>query len=182
MNRMQEVKQELRKGNFRQSSLKKLFIVVFKWLLIDEKLAIKLTDRLYDLIVMNLDGQKYSNDEISTMFDLSEVNHKNPLIYKDLTSTIVNIDNFSLLNLDLKIGYIPNGVSISYDDMLDLVSLVGKRIQSVEEFVDSLKNILIKILRTNDIAIHVKSNVDVFSSDGAFASSADLWNTFINSK
>lgn len=182
MNRMQQVKQELRKPNFRQSSLKKLFLLVFKWLQVEDKLAVKLTDKLYDLVVLNLDAQRYSNDEIVTMFDTNEINHRNPLIYKDMSSMIINIDNLSPLKFDIKVGYIPNRLSLSYDDMTDLISLVGKRIQSIEEYVDSLKQILTKILSTNDIAIHINGNVDVYSSHGAFSTSADLWNTFLQAK
>lgn len=182
MNLMTEVKQKLNKPNFRQSSLKKLFIVVFKWLQVDEKTAVKLTDKLYDVICKILDAQRYSNDEISTMFRAYEINHKNPIVYKDLKTTIVNSTNFQQENYTLKISYIPNKVALSYDDLEDLVSFLGKRFQTVDEYIASLNIILTKILTTINIAIEFQGKTNIYSSNGLFSTSAELWNTFLNSK
>lgn len=143
------------------------------------------------------EGMLYTNDEIAKMFD--------KCFDENITDDLVlmkNIPSFSycehhlalMYNMKVSIAYIPNKKVIGLSKIVRIVDMVCKRLQLQEKIGRDIKDILQKILDTNDIAIFIEAEhscittrgikktevkTDTLIVDGKFKENSDLKTQFL---
>jgi len=115
------------------------------------------------------EGMLYTNDEIAKMFD--------KCFDENITDDIVlmkNIPSFSycehhlalMYNMKVSISYIPNKKVIGLSKIVRIVDMVCKRLQLQEKIGRDIKEVLQKILDTNDIAIFIEAEHSCITTRG----------------
>jgi len=115
------------------------------------------------------EGMLYTNDEIAQMF--------NKCFDENITDDIVlmkNIPSFSycehhlalMYNMKVSIAYIPNKKVIGLSKIVRIVDMVCKRLQLQEKIGRDIKEVLHKILDTNDIAIYIEAEHSCITTRG----------------
>lgn len=115
------------------------------------------------------EGMLYTNDEIAKMF--------NKCFDENITDDIVlmkNIPSFSycehhlalMYNMKVSIAYIPNKKVIGLSKIVRIVDMVCKRLQLQEKIGRDIKEVLQKVLDTNDIAIYIEAEHSCITTRG----------------
>ncbi len=108
--------------------------------------------RMYEEI---FEGMKFSNDEIARMFDKCFENDSNALVVVEHIPIFSYCEHHMALmyNMDVSIGYIPNGKVIGLSKVARIADMVGKRLQLQERIGKDIAEILEKILGTKNIIV-----------------------------
>lgn len=181
MNLEQEVKNKLRKKKFRKRAIEKiLYRLLIELKIEDVDLIDKLTYSLVDVISTLLEGQRYTNDEIATMYEVEKAINEDLIIVKDINVSLIHSDNLLKKDLKIKVGYVPKGVRISNDNLHRLIDLVAKRIQTEQECLNSIYYVISKLLNIQDVAIYLETcQSEYYFTNGCFRNSQALWQAFI---
>lgn len=126
-----------------------------------------------------LEGQKYTNDEIASMFDKcfdlddeSESNstglNRDLVVEKDIP-IFSHCEHHIALMYDMKvaIAYIPKNKVIGLSKMARISELVGKRLQLQEKIGADINEIMRKILGTDDVAVIIEGKHGCMTARGA---------------
>lgn len=168
-----EVKKNLKKRNFKRKKIEKLI----------RQLLIELNDnpdrpgligtpgrvaRMYDEI---LEGQRYTNDEIATMFDVTfdtnTVKSDQLVIEKDITAFSLCEHHLALMyDMKVSIGYIPNGKVIGLSKLNRIVDLCAKRLQLQEKICEDIAEVVSKVVGTDDVAVFISGKHACVTSRG----------------
>ena len=155
-----EIKKKLNKPKFNRTKIEKLI----------RKLLIELQDdpdregligtpnrvaRMYEEI---LEGQRYTNDDLVAMFDVTfpeEVISTNALVVEKDISAFSLCEHHLALMYDMKIsiGYIPNGCVIGLSKLNRIVDLCAKRLQLQEKLGKDIAYVVSKITNSADVAV-----------------------------
>lgn len=115
------------------------------------------------------EGMKYTNEEIANMFDKC---------FEDVTCgdlvVVEHIPIFSycehhmalMYNMDVSVGYIPNGKVIGLSKVARIADMVGKRLQLQERIGTDIMEILKLILNTDDIIVVIKGEHSCMTARG----------------
>ena len=182
MNLEEEIKSKIRKPRFRKRAIEKLLNKLLVELKIEDiDLIDKLTYSLVAVISDKLEGQRFTNDEIASMFKAEKSCRMTLCIHKDISVSLVHSDDLSRLDLKVKVGYVPVGYSLTEEEIIRIAQFTAKRIHTEYDYMSSLYYILSTVLKTKDIAISIegKSGIDYFTN-GIFNNSPALWQAFIS--
>lgn len=168
-----EIKKKLKKPKFRRKRIEKLI----------RKLLIELQDdpdregligtpnrvaRMYEEI---LEGQRYTNDDLVAMFDVTfpeEVISTNALVVEKDISAFSLCEHHLALMYDMKIsiGYIPNGCVIGLSKLNRIVDLCAKRLQLQEKLGKDIAYVVSKITKSADVAVYIEGKHACVTSRG----------------
>ena len=177
----QAIKSDLRRPKFRRRAIEKiLYRLLIELKIEDVNLIEKLMYSLVDVISDKLEGQRYTNDDITLMFKPIETTANDLVKVNNISVSIISADDLSNCDLNVRIGYIPNNLRLSNENICSIASLVGKRIQSEIDFVKSLYYVVSKLLNTKNIAIYVDSCYGCeYFMNGEFKNNQYLWQAFM---
>lgn len=168
-----EIKKKLNKPKFNRTKIEKLI----------RKLLIELQDdpdregligtpnrvaRMYEEI---LEGQRYTNDDLVAMFDVTfpeEVISTNALVVEKDISAFSLCEHHLALMYDMKIsiGYIPNGCVIGLSKLNRIVDLCAKRLQLQEKLGKDIAYVVSKITKSADVAVYIEGKHACVTSRG----------------
>lgn len=168
-----EVKDNLNKPKFKRKRIEKLI----------RNLLIELQDdpdrpgligtpgrvaRMYEEI---LEGQRYTNDEIAKMFDVTfdtkTVNSDSLVVEKDITAFSLCEHHLALMyDMKVSIGYIPNGKVIGLSKLNRIVDLCSKRLQLQEKLCEDIADVVSKVVETEDVAVFISGKHACVTSRG----------------
>lgn len=125
-------------------------------------------DRVYRMIDELFEGMKYTNKEIAEMNDKCFT-----VDSKDLV-TELHIPCFSfcehhlmlMYDLDISIGYIPNGKVIGLSKMARISDMVCKRLQLQEKIGSDIADILQEVLDTKDVIVVISGKHSCMTARG----------------
>lgn len=132
--------------------------------------------RAADMFAEMLQGMRYSNDEIATMFDktFESSNRKDLVLVKDIECFSFCEHHIALIyNIKIHIGYIPNGRVIGLSKIARIADIVCKRLQLQERIGDDIAQILSKICNTQDVIVVIEAKHSCMSARGIKNTSAE---------
>lgn len=115
------------------------------------------------------EGMKYSNGEIAEMFDKC---------FEDTTTgdlvVIENIPVFSycehhlalMYDMNVSVGYIPNGKVIGLSKVARIADMVAKRLQLQERIGTDIYEVLRQVLHTEDIIVVIEGSHSCMTARG----------------
>ncbi len=115
------------------------------------------------------EGMLYSNDEIAKMFDkcFEENTSDDMVLLKEIPAFSYCEHHLALMyNMKISIAYIPKGKVIGLSKVARIADMVCKRLQLQERIGHDIKDILSKILNTNDIAVFIEAEHSCISTRG----------------
>lgn len=115
------------------------------------------------------DGMNYTNDEVAQMFDKCFED----VVTGDLV-VIEHIPVFSycehhlalMYNMDISVGYIPNGKVIGLSKVARIADMVTKRLQLQERIGTDMMEVLQKVLQTEDVIVVIKGEHSCMTARG----------------
>lgn len=115
------------------------------------------------------EGMLYSNDEIANMFNkcFEENITDDIVLLKDIPAFSYCEHHLALMyNMKVSVAYIPNHKVIGLSKIVRVVDMVCKRLQLQEKIGKDIKDVLQKILDTNDIAIFIEAEHSCITTRG----------------
>ena len=129
----------------------------------------KTPDRVARMCTEIFEGMTHSNEEIAKMFDTC---------FEDLDTgdlvveTNIPIHSFCehhlmlMYDMNVSIGYIPNGKVIGLSKLARIADMVGKRLQLQEKIGSDIADILQIILNTQDIIVVIQGKHGCMTARG----------------
>lgn len=168
-----EIKDNLKKPNFKRKKIEKLI----------RQLLIELQDdpdrpglvgtpgrvaRMYEEI---LEGQRYTNEEIAAMFDVTfdtnTVKSDQLVVEKDITAFSLCEHHLALMyDMKVSIGYIPKGKVIGLSKLNRIVDLCAKRLQLQEKICEDIADVVSRVVGTDDVAVFISGKHACVTSRG----------------
>lgn len=121
--------------------------------------------RMYEEI---FEGMRYTNDEIAEMFSTCFTESSNGLVVvKDIPIFSYCEHHLALMyNMEVSVGYIPNGKVIGLSKIARICDMVGKRLQLQERIGEDIAYILSKVLGTEDIIVVIEGEHSCMTTRG----------------
>lgn len=121
--------------------------------------------RMYEEI---FEGMRFTNDQIAEMFGTCFESDSNDLV------VVKNIPIFSycehhmalMYNMEVSIGYIPNGKVIGLSKISRVAEMVGKRLQLQERIGNDIAEIIQKIAGTEDVIVVIEGEHSCMTTRG----------------
>ena len=116
-----------------------------------------------------LEGQFVTNDEIAEMFDKSfETDGSHDLVIVEHIPIFSFCEHHVALmyNMDVSIGYIPNGKVLGLSKFARIAEMVGKRLQLQERIGHDINNIIQKVTGAKDVIVVVKGEHSCMTARG----------------
>ena len=121
--------------------------------------------RMYEEI---FEGMRFTNDQIATMFGTCFESDSNDLV------VVKNIPIFSycehhmalMYNMEVSIGYIPNGKVIGLSKISRVAEMVGKRLQLQERIGNDIAEIIQKIAGTENVIVVIEGEHSCMTTRG----------------
>lgn len=128
--------------------------------------------RATHLLLEMLEGMRYTNDEIASMFDKSF--DEDFLCDSQQLVIVKNIDIFSfcehhlalMYDMTVDIAYRPNGKVIGLSKLARIADLVSKKLQLQERLTNDILYIIKKITQAEDIFVRVQGCHSCVSARG----------------
>ena len=160
-----EVKENLKKPNFKRKRIAK----IIRQLLIelqdnpDRPGLVGTPERVARMYEEILEGQRYTNDEIAQMFDVTfdtnTVKSDSLVVEKDITAFSLCEHHLALMyDMKVSIGYIPKGKVIGLSKLNRIVDLCAKRLQLQEKICEDIAYVVSKVVGTEDVAVFISEN------------------------
>ena len=121
--------------------------------------------RMYEEI---FEGMKFTNDEIAEKFNTCFKNDSNDLVVVEHIPIFSYCEHHMALmyNMEVSIGYIPNGKVIGLSKIARIAEMVGKRLQLQERIGEDISYILEKILDTQDVIVVIEGEHSCMTTRG----------------
>lgn len=121
--------------------------------------------RMYEEI---FEGMRFTNDQIAEMFGTCFKSDSNDLV------VVKNIPIFSycehhmalMYNMEVSIGYIPNGKVIGLSKISRVAEMVGKRLQLQERIGNDIAEIIQKIAGTENVIVVIEGEHSCMTTRG----------------
>ena len=121
--------------------------------------------RMYEEI---FEGMRFTNDQIAEMFNTYFKSDSNDLVI------VKNIPIFSycehhmalMYNMEVSIGYIPNGKVIGLSKISRVAEMVGKRLQLQERIGNDIAEIIQKIAGTENVIVVIEGEHSCMTTRG----------------
>jgi len=116
-------------------------------------------------------GIKYTNDQIAEMFDVTFDEQydwgEELILLKDIQTFSFCEHHMALMyNMNISIGYIPNGKVIGLSKIVRICDMVCRRLQIQERIGKDILYIMKKIVNTDDIAIKITAEHSCITTRG----------------
>ena len=129
---------------------------------------IETPNRVYRMLEELFEGMKYTNKEIAKMNDKCFTVSSNDLV------TELHIPCFSfcehhlmlMYDLDISIGYLPNGKVVGLSKMARIADMVCKRLQLQEKIGSDIADILQEVLDTKDVIVVISGKHSCMTARG----------------
>lgn len=184
-----EIKDNLKKPNFKRKKIEKLI----------RQLLIELQDdpdrpgligtpnrvaRMYEEI---LEGQRYTNEEIAAMFDVTfdtnTVKSDQLVVEKDITAFSLCEHHLALMyDMKVSIGYIPKGKVIGLSKLNRIVDLCAKRLQLQEKICEDVADVVSRVVGTEDVAVFISGKHACVTSRGIKDTNASTSSSVLKGK
>ena len=176
-----EVKENLKKPNFKRKRIAK----IIRQLLIelqddpDRPGLVGTPERVARMYEEILEGQRYTNDEIAEMFnvtfDTNTVKSDSLVVEKDITAFSLCEHHLALMyDMRVSIGYIPKGKVIGLSKLNRIVDLCAKRLQ--------LAYVVSKVVGTEDVAVFISGKHACVTSRGIKDTNASTSSSVLKGK
>ena len=124
--------------------------------------------RMYEEI---LEGQRYTNDDIAAMFDVTfdtnTVKSDQLVVEKNITAFSLCEHHLALMyDMKVSIGYIPKGKVIGLSKLNRIVDLCAKRLQLQEKICEDIAEVVSKVVGTEDVAVFISGKHACVTSRG----------------
>ena len=121
--------------------------------------------RMYEEI---FEGMRFSNDQIAEIFNTCFESDSNDLV------VVKNIPIFSycehhmalMYNMEVSVGYIPNGKVIGLSKISRVAEMVGKRLQLQERIGNDIADIIQKIAGTENVIVVIEGEHSCMTTRG----------------
>lgn len=121
--------------------------------------------RMYEEI---FEGMRFSNEQIAEMFNTCFESDSNDLV------VVKNIPIFSycehhmalMYNMEVSIGYIPNGKVIGLSKISRVAEMVGKRLQLQERIGNDIAEIIQRIAGTDNVIVVIEGEHSCMTTRG----------------
>lgn len=121
--------------------------------------------RMYEEI---FEGMRFTNDQIAEMFGTCFKSDSNDLV------VVKNIPIFSycehhmalMYNMEVSVGYIPNGKVIGLSKISRVAEMVGKRLQLQERIGNDIAEIIQKIAGTENVIVVIEGEHSCMTTRG----------------
>lgn len=121
--------------------------------------------RMYEEI---FEGMRFTNDQIAEMFGTCFESDSNDLV------VVKNIPIFSycehhmalMYNMEVSIGYVPNGKVIGLSKIARVAEMVGKRLQLQERIGNDIAEIIQKIAGTENVIVVIEGEHSCMTTRG----------------
>lgn len=121
--------------------------------------------RMYEEV---FEGMRFTNDQIAEMFNTCFKSDSNDLV------VVKNIPIFSycehhmalMYNMEVSIGYIPNGKVIGLSKISRVAEMVGKRLQLQERIGTDIAEIIQKIAGTENVIVVIEGEHSCMTTRG----------------
>ena len=118
-----------------------------------------------------LEGQRYTNQEIADMFnvtfDSNTVKSDQLVVEKDITAFSLCEHHLALMyDMKVSIGYIPDGKVIGLSKLNRIVDLCAKRLQLQEKLCEDIADVVSKVVGTEDVAVFISGKHACVTSRG----------------
>lgn len=144
------------------------------------------------------EGMLYTNDEIADMFNkcFEDTETGDLVIVKDIPIFSYCEHHLALMyDMTVSVGYIPNGKVIGLSKIARVADMVSKRLQLQERIGSDIRQVLTKILNTEDVAVVIEGRHSCMTArgikkpsitqsnslGGEFRTNGDLRNEFYSS-
>lgn len=168
-----EVKQTLKKPEFKQKRIEKLIRKLLIELQDDpDRAGLKGTPRrVASMYTEILEGQRYTNEEIAKMFDVcfdkETVKSDSLVVEKDITAFSLCEHHLALMyDMKVSIGYIPDGKVIGLSKLNRIVDLCSKRLQLQEKLCEDIAEVVSMVVGTEDVAVFITGKHACVTSRG----------------
>ncbi len=120
-------------------------------------------------------GIKYSNEEIAHLYDKCFYHESSDIVVvRDIPTFSYCEHHMALMfNMNISVGYIPNGKVIGLSKIARVTELVCKRLQIQERIGKDIFQVLKLILNTEDIIVKIESEHSCMRSRGAKIGKSD---------
>ena len=115
------------------------------------------------------EGMLYTNDEIANMFNkcFEDTETGDLVIVKDIPIFSYCEHHLALMyDMTVSVGYIPKGKVIGLSKIARVADMVGKRLQLQERIGSDIREILSKILDTEDVAVVIEGRHSCMTARG----------------
>ena len=115
------------------------------------------------------EGMLYTNDEIANMFNkcFEDTETGDLVIVKDIPIFSYCEHHLALMyDMTVPVGYIPKGKVIGLSKIARVADMVGKRLQLQERIGSDIREILSKILDTEDVAVVIEGRHSCMTARG----------------
>ena len=115
------------------------------------------------------EGMRYTNDEIATMFDKCfEDTTTGDLVVIDKIPVFSYCEHHIALMYDMNVsvGYIPNGRVIGLSKVARIADMCAKRLQLQERIGTDIYDVLKKVLHTDDIIVVIEGSHSCMTARG----------------
>ena len=184
-----EVKENLKKPNFKRKRIAK----IIRQLLIelqddpDRPGLVGTPERVARMYEEILEGQRYTNDEIAAMFDVTfdtnTVKSDSLVVEKDITAFSLCEHHLALMyDMKVSIGYIPKGKVIGLSKLNRIVDLCAKRLQLQEKICEDIAYVVSKVVGTEDVAVFISGKHACVTSRGIKDTNASTSSSVLKGK
>jgi len=121
--------------------------------------------RMYEEI---FEGMRFTNNQIADMFNTCFKNDSNDLVVVEHIPIFSYCEHHLALmyNMEVSIGYIPNGKVIGLSKVARIAEMVGKRLQLQERIGEDISYILERILSTQDVIVVIEGEHSCMTTRG----------------
>lgn len=115
-----------------------------------------------------LEGMKYTNQEIAKMFGKAfEVDTTQMVIVKDIEAFSLCEHHLALMyDMNISVGYIPNGKVIGLSKIPRIVEMCCKRLQLQEKIGEDIAEVIALATGSADVIVHIKSKHSCVTARG----------------
>ena len=184
-----EVKEKLNKPKFKRKRIEKLIKQLLTELLDDPNRPglIGTPNRVARMYEEILEGQRYTNDEIAAMFDVTfdtnTVKSDSLVVEKDITAFSLCEHHLALMyDMKVSIGYIPKGKVIGLSKLNRIVDLCAKRLQLQEKICEDIAYVVSKVVGTEDVAVFISGKHACVTSRGIKDTNASTSSSVLKGK
>lgn len=122
--------------------------------------------RMYDEV---FEGMRYTNDELAELFDrcFTENSSGEMVVVKNMDVFSYCEHHLALMyNMKVSVAYLPKGRVIGLSKIARIADMVCRRLQLQERITSDIAEILQKVLRTEDVLVHVEGEHSCMTARG----------------
>lgn len=121
--------------------------------------------RMYEEV---FEGMRFTNDQIAQMFNTCFEQESNDLVVVSRIPIFSYCEHHLALmyNMEVSVGYIPNGKVIGLSKVARIAEMCGKRLQLQERIGNDIAEVLQKVLNTSDVIVVIEGEHSCMTTRG----------------